>query len=302
MMPGEWMRPAEGEDLTGSSERLKRKETAIPSGEEGETGVPPHGAPFDVALERALQRRGLTTARVCPPGDAVARRLLAEYGAMFVAAESVRVPPVCVFESAEEVRAFQEQATPEAASFGGVAVELQPAALAALREARAEARSRGLEITPRGGAEAARRSFEDSERLWRSRVLPALSYWCAQGALSTKQAEDLCALPLRAQVEAVLEWEASGIFFSKDFSKSILYSVAAPGASQHLALVAFDTAEFRDPAVRRLLARHGWFQTVRSDLPHFTFLGLEERELPAQGLRRVETDGQTFWIPNMEKR
>jgi hypothetical protein len=107
------------------------------------------------------------------------------------------------------------------------------------------------------------------------------------------------ALPLREQASAVLELESGGIFFSKDFKKSILQSVAAPGASQHLAMLAFDVAEYGDARVQRLLARHGWFQTVLSDLPHFTYLGLEERELPARGLRRVETAGQTFWVPDM---
>lgn len=258
-------------------------------------------ASFEAALERALRRRGLEFERVCPANDYVVRRLLEEYGAMFVAAESVRVPPSCVFESEEEVSAFQQEATFAAANFGGDLIELQPAALAALLEARAAARAEGAEITPRGGAEAARRSFEDSLRLWRSRIFPALKHWCAQGRLSAMEAEDLCALPLRAQVAAVLEMESGGIFFSKDFSKSILYSVAAPGASQHLAMLAFDVAEFRDPRVRRALARHGWFQTIQSDLPHFTFLGLAETELPARGLRRVETSGQTFWIPDVLK-
>jgi hypothetical protein len=75
--------------------------------------------------------------------------------------------------------------------------------------------------------------------------------------------------------------------------------VAAPGASQHLSMVAFDAAEYRDLRVRRLLARHGWFQTVLSDLPHFTYLGLAEEELPARGLRRVSADDYAFWIPDL---
>lgn len=271
------------------------RETAIGGDNKRE---PITDTPFAAALRRALKRRGLEPDRVCPPDDAVARRLVAEYGAMFVAAESVRVPPVCVFEGEREVEAFQEAATPQAAIFGAHQIELQPAALKALVEARADAVARGLALTPRGGAEAARRSFGDSVRLWRSRLLPALAHWCACGALSAERAEKLCALPLRAQVAAVLELEAAGIFFSKDFSKSILYSVAAPGASQHLAMLAFDAAEFRDARVRSVLARHGWFQTVRSDLPHFTFLGLAEEELPARGLKSFAFEEQIFWLPD----
>ncbi len=285
------------EDLPDSSNSEEQRDSAARREECAARGA--RRVRFEAALEQALKQRGLQFQRVYPPGDSVMRRLLGEYGAMFIAAESVRVPPVCVFESEEEVSAFQREATHEAVTFGDARIELQPAALAALVEARAEAHVEDLEINPRGGTEAARRSFEDSLRLWRSRVLPALDYWCGQGRLSAEQSEDLCALPLREQVAAVLRMEAGGIFFSKDFSKSILYSVAAPGASQHLSMLAFDVVEFRDPLVRRLLARHGWFQTVLSDLPHFTFLGLAEIELPARGLKRVEADGQTFWIPDM---
>ena len=109
-------------------------------------------------------------------------------------------------------------------------------------------------------------------------------------------------LSLREQVAAVLELEGRGLFFSKDFLKSVLRSVAAPGASQHLAMLAFDASEFSDARVRAALAHHGWFQTVLSDLPHFTYLGLDERHLPARGLRRVEAGGQSFWIPNIVNR
>ncbi|MCA1634577.1 MAG: hypothetical protein LC802_13015 [Acidobacteria bacterium] len=255
------------------------------------------GSPFYDALGRVLERLGTSLQSFCPPCDTVARRVLEEYGAMFVA-EGVRVPPVCVFGDAAEVHAFQREATWRAAVFGDATVELQPAALEALVAAREDTRALGLDITARGGAEAGRRGFDDSLRLWRSRCDPALEHWCARGELTTEEAERLRGLGLREQVAAVLELEDRGVFFSKDLTKSILYSVAAPGASQHLAMLAFDAAEFRDARVRDVLARRGWFQTVRSDLPHFTFLGLTERELPARGLRRVETDEQVFWIPN----
>ncbi len=258
------------------------------------------GAPFYAALGRVLSRRGASLEGFCPPNDAVARRVLEEYGSMFVA-EGVLTPPVCVFRDAAEVLAFQRAATWRAGVFGGTIIELQPAALEALAAARDEVRELGLDITPRGGAEAARRGFDDSLRLWRSRCDPALEHWRARGRLTTEEAERVRCMEMREQVAAVLELEGRGVFFSKDLTKSILYSVAAPGASQHLSMLAFDAEEFRDARVREVLARRGWFQTVRSDLPHFTYLGLDERELPARGLRAVETDGQVFWIPNTEK-
>jgi hypothetical protein len=265
---------------------------------EGPGGVE-RRAPFEAALERALERHGISLDCFGTGGDEVSRRMLAEYGAMFVA-EGVRLPPVCLFEDEEEVERFQREAGWRAEVIDGARVELQPAAMEALVRARAEAASAGLDITPRGGSEAGRRGFADSVRLWRSRCDPALDYWCAAGRLAAETADHVRALPTREQVAAVLELERAGIFFSTDFTKSILHSVAAPGASQHLAMLAFDATEFRDPRVRRLLARHGWFQTVLSDLPHFTYLGLAEAELPARGLRRVVMHEQEFWIPDIE--
>ncbi len=183
--------------------------------------------------------------------------------------------------------------------FGADVIELQPAAMTALVAAREEANAAGFDITPRGGAEAARRNYADTLRLWASRFLPALEYWMTQEQLSFAEAERLRGLAPEEQLVEVLKLEERGLFFSKDFSKSILYSVAAPGASQHLALLAFDVTEFREPRVREMMARHGWFQTVLYDLPHFTFLGVREKELRALGLKRVEERGQTFWIPNI---
>ena len=255
-------------------------------------------SPFHEALGRALARRGLSFESFCPAGDVLMRRVLEEYGAMFVA-EGVALPSVCVLEGEEAVERFQREAGWRAEVLDGSVVELQPAAMAALLDAREEAAFAGLRVTPRGGSEAGRRSFADSLRLWRSRCDPALEHWCAQGRLAGEEAERLRRLPLREQASAVLELESGGIYFSKDFKKSILQSVAAPGASQHLAMLAFDVAEFQDPRAGAVLARHGWFQTVLSDLPHFTYLGLDERELPARGLRRVTAGGQTFWVPDM---
>lgn len=271
------------------------------SADDGETEDHAERAPFFAALRRALARRGISFDGFCPADDSVSRRVLEEYGAMFVA-EGVSLPQVCVFESELEVESFQREAGWTAADFGGATIELQPAALRALLGAREEAQADGLDITPRGGSEAGRRGFDDSLRLWRSRCDPALDHWCSQGRLSMEEAVRVGRLSLREQVAAVLELESGGLFFSKDLKKSILQSVAAPGASQHLAMLAFDASEFREARVRSVLARHGWFQTVLSDLPHFTYLGLGERDLPARGLRRIESGDQTFWTPDVKEK
>jgi len=256
-------------------------------------------ASFYEVLRKALKKRKTKLESICPPSDSVARRVLEDYGAMFLANKKVMPPPVCVFTSDEEVANFQERAGYTSEMIGFDQVELQPEAMKKLLKAREEAQKENLDITPRDGAEAARRSYEDSLQLWQTRFLPALDYWLAQGRLTEAEVARLKALPLRSQIAAVLELEKTGIYFSKDLSKSILYSIAAPGTSQHIAMLAFDVNEFDNPRVREILAKQGWFQTVLSDLPHFTFLGLKEKDLPKNGLKQVEVDGQVFWIPNV---
>ncbi len=253
---------------------------------------------FYETLNTILSKRGMSANAICDGDDVVSRRILEEYGAMFMANEAVLVPPVCMFKSEQDVLSFQNQAGPRAANINGIKVELQASALNDLLAARAEAQQQGLNITPRGG-EAARRNFADTIRLWDSRVKPALTYWQSKGRIPATDAARIRSLPMRDQVREVLELEKQGIYFSTDFSKSILYSVAAPGTSQHLSMLAFDAVEFGNPRVRQILARHGWFQTVKSDAPHFTYLGVKESELPSLGLRSVKVGEQVFWIPNV---
>jgi len=256
--------------------------------------------PFYDALAHALKKRKIKLDSICPPSDPVARRILEEYGAVFVATKKVLPPPVCIFTTEDQVTRFQDEAGFDEEQIGFDVIELQPEALKQLRKAREQAQKEGLDITPRDGAEAARRNYGDSVRLWNSRFFPALDYWLSQGRLTADQVARLKSLSLSQQIAEVLELEKVGIYFSKDLSKSILYSIAAPGTSQHIHMLAFDVNEFENPRVREIMAEHGWFQTVLSDLPHFTFLGLKEKDLPKNGLRSLEVNGQVFWIPNVE--
>ncbi len=110
---------------------------------------------FYPELKKALRARKMKLETVCDTTNPVSRRVLEDYGAMFLAASSVTPPPVCVFQSEAEVSEFQRDATYTAAIIGGDQIELQPAAMSALMTAREEARALGLNITPRGGSEAA---------------------------------------------------------------------------------------------------------------------------------------------------
>ncbi len=227
----------------------------------------------------------------------VARELLNDYGAMYVA-RGVKLPPGLIFSGSRATQQWQHAAPHSAAQMDGIRVVLQTPALRALLAARAQARREGLRLEPRG-PDAARRGFAQTARLWESRVRPALVYWRRQGRLAPAQAEHIARLSPVRQVPVVLRLERQGIWFSTDFNKTILDSVAAPGTSQHIAMLAFDLREYSQPRLWKILNQHGWFQTITTDLPHFTYLGWPPSRLPGLGLRRVRAYGHIFWIPNL---
>jgi len=241
----------------------------------------------------------------------VASRVLQDYGAIFVGdnnafagykfrGDNYKFAAQCVFTDAAELRLYQDAIAVSQETIGGTRITLQKDAMAALLRARAEAASKGLSITPRGGPEAAGRSYEDTVRLWNSRFNPALNYWVKKGRIPAGEAKLASRLPTIQQVAKVLKWEEDGLWFSTDFSKSILYSVAAPGASQHLFFLALDVQEFGRKDVRNILEKHGWFQTVYSDLPHFTYMGISKQELPKRGLVYKTLGEHEFWVPGIE--
>jgi hypothetical protein len=224
--------------------------------------------------------------------------LLREYGSVFVARGGVVPPDRVVFRDEAEVTQFQNGLQISKEAIGGFEMELQSPAMAALFKAVDEASKDGLTITPRG-ADSARRNYTQTIELWASRVEPALDHWLNQGRVAKEKADHIRSLTPFEQVPEVLELESQGIWFAKDLSKSIIYSVAPPGTSQHLSLLAFDVREFGDAKVRAILAATGWFRTVASDLPHFTYLGMPENELSRSGLQEVYVGEDSFWIPDL---
>jgi len=224
-------------------------------------------------------------------------RLLQEYGSMFVG-RSVALPTKIVFEGADDVLRFQNNVESAKQILGDFEIYLQRSAMADLMNALTDAASTGLSITPRG-ADSAKRSYEETVSLWASRVKPALKHWVGKGKITQAAADRIKGLSPYEQVPEILKLEEKGIYFAKDLSKSIIYSVAPPGASQHLAMLALDIQEFENPEVRNILAYWKWYQTVVSDLPHFTYLGVEESGLPGLGLKRVTDGGRTFWVPDI---
>jgi hypothetical protein len=256
---------------------------------------------FRSFVEKRLASKKLDLASICPIDEnVVARRVFKDYGAMFVATWDVHPPVKCVFTGEDEVAAFQSGVKTKTLTIGNRTIELQAAAMDDLIKARASAAKRGLSITPRG-ATAARRGYADTLRIWTSRFEPALKHWVARGRIKAADADEARKMETIDQVARVIEWEQDSIWFSTGFNRSIFSSVAAPGTSQHLSMLALDVAEFGNRDVRAILNQHGWFQTIIDDTPHFTYLGLDEKDLPKRGLISETRDGFTFWIPNFER-
>ena len=227
--------------------------------------------------------------------DDLRMRLLADHGAILAARGGATPPPTILFADEDAVKNWHATVQSERVEIAGITIELQTPALEALMNARTDARKVHLDITPRA-SDAARRTYADTVTLWRSRVHPGLRHWVNKGRLTRAEARRIRALPPAAQVPEILRLEAAGLFLGRKFSRSILYSVAPPGASQHIAMLALDIKEHGHRSVRTILARHGWFQTVQFDLPHFAYLGSREDELPALGLKKIMTGDRDFWV------
>lgn len=232
------------------------------------------------------------------PKDSFGMKILKEYGAVFVGKGERILPPGVIFKDDAEVADFQNSLNISRETVGKFDIELQTSAMDALKKAISEAAAKNLKITTRD-YDAGRRSYAETVGLWYSRVEPALEFWTANGKISPADADRLRKISLAEQIPEIFKLEEKGIFFSKDLSKPIMYSVAPPGTSQHLSMLAIDINEYDNPTIQKIMADNGWFQTVISDLPHFTYLGATEIELPALGLKKVVSGGRFYWIPNL---
>lgn len=226
-------------------------------------------------------------------------RLFNEYGAVFVTRATP--PPSVIFEDEAAVERFQSTLQTRRATLGEFEIELQREAMDALVRAASEVAGEGGSLTPRAN-DSGRRSYSDTIGLWNRNVTRGLDYWLQLGRITSDQAHRIRDLNPVEQVAVILELEESEqIYFGTFFDKSILYSVAAPGASQHLSMLAFDVAEFQSRSVEMALNRNGWFRSVAYDFPHFTYLGHDEDSLPALGLTRIMRAYNSceyfFWVP-----
>ncbi len=232
------------------------------------------------------------------PDDSVGKRIVTDYGAVYVVKSGVSIPPKALYDNEDECSKWQATVKTSSVQMDSKGMVLQEAAMKELQAAIDEAGQSGATISS-NGPESARRTFADTVRLWKSRVDPGLDHWVKAGKITRDDVARIRALSPVAQISEILKLEEQGIYFSKDLTKSILYSVSAPGASQHLWMLAFDVKEHANPKVHEIMARHFWYQTVISDLPHFTFLGVAESDLPKLGLKKVSNGDRTYWVPSL---
>lgn len=256
---------------------------------------------FDEFLRnRFSSTPGWDRERFCPESTSVvARRVLEAYGAMFAAHESIILPRSCVHGGEADVIKYHKSLQIKRTNIDGVDIDLQAPAAIALERAVLDAGSNGYAISAFDGSIAGGRTYGQTLMLWNSRFFPALEFWIEEGRLSEADRAEIGAMDLDKKIEKVLEWESRGIYFSTNRTRSILTSTAPPGTSQHLALLAFDVAEYSNADVRRILNQNGWFQTVIDDPPHFTYLGVPESSLPGRGLRAVYKGSYLYWVPNI---
>lgn len=232
------------------------------------------------------------------PTDDAGKLLLREYGSLFIARGGVTPPKKVVFKDENDVLAFQNSISHRMSVVGAKNIDLQNAAMAALENAVKEAKAASLTITPRG-SDPARRSYQQTVVNWNSRVKRGFQVWTAKGKVSDSEAKRISSLSPYEQVPEIFKLESQQIYFALNQEKSIIYSVAPPGTSQHISMLALDIEESGNANVRAILAKNGWFQTITSDLPHFTFLGVSESELTALGLKKVINGGRDFWVPDI---
>jgi hypothetical protein len=236
--------------------------------------------------------------QICPvSGNPVARRVFDEYGAVFAVKDTAKFPDKCIFNDGADVARFQRSVRSRSALIGGVAIELQEAAMNSLLEAVKDADSLNLKITPLDGAIAGKRSYSDTIGIWNSRFQRALDHWVKTGKITDDEAATVRNMNTQKQVAQIAAWESNGLFFSTDFSRSIFSSTAPPGTSQHLSMLAIDIVEHDNPMIVTLLAGRGWYRTV-NDPTHFTYIGVPETDLPNRGLKPVTRGFYKFWIPN----
>ncbi len=198
--------------------------------------------------------------------------LLRAYGTVFVNPDvGIKLPPKHIFANEQETQNFQATLT-----MGQVDSTkdcyLQKSAADALNKARSLQK---IPLKSGYGSGDCTRTFNTNLRFWykyaNNQVLTNLRFWY-------KYANN----QVLAKVKEGKETKILGL-------------VAPPGTSQHLWGLAIDL-RVGSKEQKKALNENGWFQTVENDVPHWTYVGLAEENLPLFGFKRRVVRGITYWI------
>ncbi|MEH1935329.1 MAG: D-alanyl-D-alanine carboxypeptidase family protein [Nostoc sp.] len=183
--------------------------------------------------------------------------LLRAYGAVFVNPDvGIKLPPKDIFANEQETQEFQTTLTMGLVD-GTKDCYLQKSAADALSKAQMQQK---IPLKSGYGSGDCTRTFNTNFKFWR------------------KYAND----QILAKVQQGKETKILGL-------------VAPPGTSQHLWGLAIDL-RISNQKQRKSLNQNGWFQTVENDVPHWTYVGLSEDNLPLFGFNKQIVRGITYWI------
>ncbi|MBD2532105.1 D-alanyl-D-alanine carboxypeptidase family protein [Nostoc flagelliforme FACHB-838] len=183
--------------------------------------------------------------------------LLRMYGAVFVNPDiGIKLPPKNIFANEQETQDFQAGLT-MGHVHGTNDCYLQKSAADALNKARIQQR---IPLKSGYGSGDCTRTFNTNLRFWH------------------KYANN----QVLAKVQQGKETKILGL-------------VAPLGTSQHLWGLAIDL-RVGSKEQRKALNQNGWFQTVENDMPHWTYVGLSEENLPLFGFKKQAIRGINYWI------
>ncbi|MBW4562441.1 MAG: D-alanyl-D-alanine carboxypeptidase family protein [Mojavia pulchra JT2-VF2] len=183
--------------------------------------------------------------------------LLRQYGAAYANQEpEIKLPKKVIFDNEQETKEFQSTLTMLKVDGTNDCYLQQPATIA-FNKARS---LQNISLKSGYGSGDCTRTFTTNLRFWH------------------KYANDRTLEKVRQGKETV-----------------ILGIVAPPGTSQHLWGLAIDL-RVSSQKQRQALNQNGWFQTVENDIPHWTYLGLTEDNLPLFGFRKQIVRGIAYWV------
>lgn len=183
--------------------------------------------------------------------------ILREYGGIFATNhQQIQLPSQVAFNTAAETKAFQNTLNLARVNMGRSCLLQKPAA---------DAFNLALKITriplkSGNGASDCLRNFETTNRFWHK-------YSDHKTLQQIRQGQP----------------------------KEIMRVVAPPGSSQHLWGLALDLGRLNTRQTQAL-NQNGWFQTVKGDKPHWTYLGMSEGELMQLGFKREIVGRNVYWL------